>query len=53
MCMIGDITYIDDLPNFDQSDNYYALETKFNLAEQSTTSFWEEEVQFQLLEYSN
>ena len=27
MCMIGDITYIDDLPNFDQYDNNYVLQT--------------------------
>ena len=45
--MIGDITYINDLPNFDQYDNYYVLQTESNLAEKSTVGLWEEEVQFQ------
>lgn len=52
MCMIGEITYIDDLQNFDQYNDDYVLQTKANLVEQSTVGFWEE-VQFQQLENSD
>ena len=45
MCMIGDITYIDDLPKFDQYDDDYVVQTEANLAEQSIVGLWEE-VQF-------
>ena len=49
MCMIDDITYIDDLPNFDQYDDDYVLQTEANIVEQSKFGLWEE-VHFQQLE---
>ena len=52
MCMIGEITYIDDLSNFDQYDDDYVLQTEANLVEKSTVGLWEE-VQFQQLENSD
>ena len=47
MCMIGDITYIDDLPKFDQYDDDYIVQIEANPVEHSSVGLWEEEVQFQ------
>ena len=48
MCTIGDITYIDDFPNFDQYDDDYVLQIEANIAEQSIVGLWED-AQFQQL----
>ena len=51
--MLDDVLYNDDLPQFDQYDDDYVLQTEANLADKSTTSLWKEEVHFQQLEYSD
>ena len=45
--------FTDDLPQFDQYDDDYVLQTEDNLADESTASLCEEEVHFQQLEYSD
>jgi len=50
--MLDDVFYTDDLPQFDQYDDDYVLQTEANLADKSTASLWEEELHFQQLEYS-
>lgn len=52
MCMFDDITF-DDFPNFDKYDDDYFIQIEANLTDQSTAGLWEEEVQFQQLEYSD
>jgi hypothetical protein len=44
MCMFDDISFMDDLPKYDQYDDDY---TKVNSSKQSTTYCWEEEDQLQ------
>ena len=45
-----DLTFmLDDLPQFDQYDDDYVLQTESNLAEKSAASLWKEEVHFQQL----
>ena len=51
-CMLGDMFYTDDLPQFDQYDDDYVLQTEANLTNKSAASLWEEEVHFQQLEYN-
>lgn len=53
-CMLEDVFYTDDSPQFDQyDDDDYVLQTEANLANKSTASLWEEEVHLQRLEYSD
>jgi len=52
-CMLDDVFYTDNFPQFDQYDDDYVLQTEDSLAEKSTTSLWKEEVHFQQLEYSD
>ena len=40
--MIGEIIYVDDSPNFGQSDDDDVLQTEANLVEQSTFDLWDE-----------
>jgi hypothetical protein len=46
MCILDDISYMDDLPKYDQYDDDYI---KVYSSKQSTTYFWEEEAQLQQL----
>ena len=46
--MIGDITYIDDSPNFDQSNDDDVIRIEANHAEQSIVSLQEEDLLHQL-----
>ena len=50
-CMLDDVLYTDDLPQFDQYDDDYVLQIEANLADKSTASLWKEEVHFQQFEY--
>ena len=52
-CMLDDVLYTDDFPQFDQYDDDYVLQTEANLVDESTASLCEEEVYFQQLEYSD
>ena len=52
-CMLDDVFYTDDLPQFDQYDDDYVLQTEVNLADKSIASLWEEKVHFQQFEYSD
>ena len=52
-CMLDDVFYTDDLPQFDQYDDDYVLQTEANLANKSTASLWKEENHFQQLKYSD
>jgi len=53
-CMLDDVFYTDDLPQFDQyDDDDYALQTESNLADKSVASLWDEEIRLQQLEYSD
>jgi len=52
-CMLDDVFYTDDFPQFDQYDDDYVLQIEANLAEKSIASLWEEEVHFQQLKYSD
>ena len=45
-CMLDDVLYTDDLPQFDQYDDDYVLQTEANLADKSAASLWKEEVHF-------
>ena len=51
-CMLDDVFYTDDLPQFDQYDDNYVLQTEANLADKSAARLWEEEIHFQQLEYN-
>ena len=42
ICLIGEIIYVDDSLDFDQSDDDDVLQTKANLAEPSTVDLWDE-----------
>ena len=46
-CMLDDVFYTDDLPQFDQYDDDYVLQTEANLTNKSAASLWEEEVHLQ------
>ncbi len=46
-CMLDDMFYTDDLPQFDQYEDDYVLQTKANLTDEQAASLWEEEVHFQ------
>lgn len=52
-CMLDGVFYTDDLPQFDEYDDNYVLQTKANIADKSTTSLWAEEVHFQQLKYND
>lgn len=52
-CMLDDVFYTDDLPQFDQYDDDYVLQMEANLVDKSTTSLWKEEVHFQQLKNSD
>lgn len=41
-CMLDDVFYTDDLPQFDEYEDNYVLQTEANLADKSTASLWEE-----------
>ena len=45
-CMLDDVLHTDDLPQFDQYDDDYVLQTEANLADKSTAILWEEKVHF-------
>lgn len=51
--ILDDIIYIDDFPKFAEYDDDFDLQTEENLAEKSTVDLWEEEFQFQQLEYND
>ena len=51
-CMLDDVFYTDDLPQFDQYDDNYVLQTETNLAIKQAASLWAKEVHFQQLEYN-
>ena len=40
--MLDDVFYTNDLPQFDQYDDDYVLQTGANLADKSVASLWEE-----------
>ena len=44
--MLDDVFYTDDLPQFDQYDDDYVLQTEASVADTSTASLWKEEVHF-------
>ena len=48
--MLDEISYMDDLPKYDQYDDDYI---KVDSSEKSTTCFWEEEAQLHQLKYDN
>ena len=50
MCMLDDISYMDDLPKYDQYDDDYI---KGDSSKKSTTYFWEKEAYLQQLKYEN
>ena len=52
-CMLDDVFYNNDLPQFDQYDDDYVLQTEANLPVKPTASLWEEEIHFQQLKYSD
>ena len=53
-CMLDDMFYTNDFPQFDQyDDDDYAFQIEANLADKLATSLWEEELHFQQLEYSD
>ena len=53
-CMLDDVFYTDDLPQFDQYDDDYVFQTEANLADKPVASLWqEEEAHLQQLEYSD
>ena len=41
ICLIGDVIYVDDSQNFDQSDDD-VLQTETNLAEKSAVDLWDQ-----------
>jgi len=43
-CMLDDMFYTDDLPQFDEYDDNYVLQTEANLVDKSAARLWEEEV---------
>jgi len=51
-CMLDDVFYTNDLPQFDQYDDNYVLQTEANIADKSAARLWAEEVHFQQLEYN-
>ena len=52
-CILDDIFYTDDLPQFDQYDDDYVLQIEASLANKSVAGLWKEEVHFQQLDYSD
>jgi hypothetical protein len=52
MCMFDDISFLDNLPKYDQYDDDYVAEIGVDCSKQSTTCCWEEEDQLQL-KYDN
>jgi len=52
-CILDDVFYADELPQFDQYDDDYVLQIEANLVDKSAASLWEEEVHFQQFEYSD
>lgn len=52
MCMLYVIPYIDDLPKYDQYDEYYIVGIEADSSRQPMACCWEEEVQLQHLKYS-
>ena len=51
MCIFDDIPYFNDFPKYHHYDDNYVLQTQANFIEQSVASLWDEETQFQQLEY--
>ena len=52
-CMLDDVFYTDDFPQFDQYDDDYVLQTEANIIDKPAASLWEEEVHFQQFKYSD
>ena len=52
ICLIGEIIYVDDSPNFDQYNDDDVVQTKSNLTEPSVVVLWEE-YQYHQLEKIN
>jgi hypothetical protein len=48
MCMLDDISYLDNLPKCDQYDDDYEAEKDVDCSKQSTTCHWKEEDQLHL-----
>jgi hypothetical protein len=48
MCMFDDISYLDNLPNYDQYEDDYVVEIDVDCSKQSTTCCWQEEDQLEL-----
>jgi hypothetical protein len=45
MCMFDEISFLDNLPKYDQYDDDYVAEIGVDYSKQSTTYCWEEEAQ--------
>lgn len=52
-CMLYDVFFINDLPQFDQYDDDYVLQTKASLVDKSIASLWKVEIHFQHLMHSD
>ena len=48
ICLIGEIIYVDDSPNFDQFDDDDVVQIEANLIEPSVVGLWEEDQYHQL-----
>jgi hypothetical protein len=48
MCMFDDISYLDNLPKYDQYDDDYVAEIDVDCSKKSTACCWQEEDQLQL-----
>ena len=46
-CMLDDVFYTDDLPQFDQYDDDYVLQIEANIVDKPAASLWEEEIHLQ------
>jgi hypothetical protein len=52
MCMFDDISYLDNLPKYDQYDDDYVVEIDVDCSKKPTACFWEKEAQLQI-KYDN
>jgi hypothetical protein len=52
MCMIDDLSYLDNLPKYDQYDDDYVVEIDVDCSKKPVACFWEKEAQLQL-KYDN
>ena len=52
ICLIGEIIYVDDSPNFDKYDDDDVLQIEVDIAKPSTIDLWDE-VHYHHIESSN